>query len=310
MTLSLVSIIIPCYNAEAWVAQTLESALAQTWPHREIILVNDGSRDGSLAVARRFQSRDVQVVDQPNRGASAARNHGLRLARGDFIQFLDADDLLAPDKLALQMAVLAEAGPDVLVSGLWGRFSRDPEQADFVPQAVAAARSGVEFLQLHYETGSMMQPGAWLASRALLDRAGPWDETLSLNDDGEYFARVMLTAKHLVHVPSARCFYRSGLHTSLSRRSDPKALLSLFRSVELTVAHLLKADNSPRTQAACADAWMRAAFEIYPALPAEARTAEQNARILGGPRRPMPGSGRFQLAARFLGWRLARRLFH
>jgi glycosyltransferase involved in cell wall biosynthesis len=309
MTTPLVSIIIPCYNAGAWVAQTLESALAQTWPHKEIIFVNDGSRDGSLAVAQCFESRGVQVVDQPNQGASAARNHGLRLARGEFIQFLDADDLLAPDKIERQMAVLRDAGPEVLVSAAWGRFTTDLAQAEFVPQAVSAARSGVEFLQLHYETGSMMQPGAWLASRQLLDRAGPWDETLSLNDDGEYFARVMLAAGRLVHVPSARCFYRSGLSTSLSRRSDPRSLLSLFRSVELTTGHLLKADNSPRTQAACADAWTRAAFELYPTLPAQAREAEQNARALGGPRRPMPGSGRFQLAARFLGWRLARRLF-
>lgn len=309
MTPSLVSIIIPCYNAEAWVAQTLESALVQTWPHKEIILVNDGSRDGSLTVAKRFESRGVQVVNQPNQGASAARNHGLRLARGDFIQFLDADDLLAPDKIERQMAVLREAGREVLASAAWGRFISDPAQAEFVPQTVSAARDGVEFLQLHYETGSMMQPGAWLAARQLLDRAGPWDESLSLNDDGEYFARVMLAARNLVHVPSARCFYRSGLNTSLSRRSDRRSLLSLFRSVELTVAHLLQADNSPRTQAACADAWMRVAFEIYPTLPEQASTAEQHSHALGGPRRPMPGSGRFQLAARFLGWRLARRLF-
>ncbi len=304
-----VSIIIPCYNAEAWVAPTIESALAQTWPSTDIIVINDGSRDGSLATARRFESRGVRVVDQPNQGASAARNQGLRLARGDFIQFLDADDLLAPDKIDLQMAALAEAGADVLASGTWGRFSRDPAQAEFVPQTVYQARNGVEFLQLHYETGSMMQPGAWLAPRALLDRAGPWNETLSLNDDGEYFARVMLAARRLVHVPAARCLYRSGSDTSLSRRTDPKSLLSLFHSVELTLAPLLKADNSPRTQAACADAWMRAAFEIYPTLPEQAREAEQRARALGGSRRPMPGSGRFQLAARLFGWRLARRLF-
>ena len=76
----------------------------------------------------------------------------------------------------------------------------------FNPEAVYAARTGVEFLQLHYETGSMMQPGAWLAPRALLDRAGPWDETLSLNDDGEYFARVMLAASTFRFVPTARCY--------------------------------------------------------------------------------------------------------
>ncbi|HWA28487.1 MAG TPA: glycosyltransferase family A protein, partial [Lacunisphaera sp.] len=279
------------------------------WPATEVIVINDGSKDRSLEIAQGFASRGVQVIDQPNRGASAARNHGLRVARGKFIQFLDADDVLAPDKIALQMQALAAAGPDMLASGSWGRFDRDPRRAVFATEAVAQARTAVEFLQLHYETGTMMQPGAWLAARSLLDRAGPWDETLSLNDDGEYFARVMLAARGLVHVAAARCYYRSGMDGSLSRRTDPAALDSLYRSVELTLRHLRAADDSPRTRAACADAWMRVAFEVYPAMPDLAAKAEAQARALGGSQRPLPGSGRFQLAARFLGWRLARRLF-
>ena len=306
----LVSIIIPCYNAGHWLAATLESALAQTHPHTEIIVVDDGSRDDSLTLARSFESRGVRVVTQTNAGASAARNHGLRLARGDFIQFLDADDLLAPDKIELQMHALEESGPDMLVSASWGRFSYEPEQAHFIPQAVAQARTGVEFLQLHFETGSMMQPGAWLASRHLLDRVGPWNETLSLNDDGEYFSRVMLAARGLLHIAGARCFYRSSVSGSLSRRTDPAAFTSLFRSVELITRLLLATDNSPRTRAACAYAWMKTAFEVYPPMPTLADEAVARSRALGGTSRSLPGSGRFQLAASIVGWRLARRLFH
>ena len=74
MSSPLVSVIIPCHNAARWLGATLDSALAQTWPHREIIVVNDGSRDESLAVAESFTNRGVTVIDQPNRGASAARN--------------------------------------------------------------------------------------------------------------------------------------------------------------------------------------------------------------------------------------------
>jgi len=305
----LVSIIIPCHNAEPWLAETLTSALEQTWPNKEIVFIDDGSSDRSLAIARSFATRGVRVAAQSNLGASAARNHGLRLATGEFVQFLDADDLLAPDKIAAQMKALAGSAPDTLASGSWARFSSDTKQAQFIPQAVAQARSGIEFLQLHYETGSMMQPGAWLASRNLLDRAGPWNETISLNDDGEYFARVMLAAPGMIHVPQSRCYYRSGHATSLSRRTDPTALNSLFRSVELVLKNLQAADESARTRAACAEAWMRVAFEVYPAMPDLAAQAEAQAQALGGSTRPMPGSGRFQLAARFLGWRLARRLF-
>jgi len=171
-----VSIIIPCYNAERWLAATLVSALGQTASDCEVILVDDGSRDASLAIARGFEARGVQIVEQPNRGASAARNAGLRAARGAFIQFLDADDLLAPDKIARQLAGLETDGGCSLASGEWARFVRDPAEADFKPQPNWCTLSGVELLELNYELGSMMHPAAWLAPRALLDRAGIWYE--------------------------------------------------------------------------------------------------------------------------------------
>ena len=304
----LVSIIIPCYNAEPWLAAAVESALGQTWPATETIVVDDGSRDGSLALARTFEPRGVRVLAQANRGAAAARNAGLAAARGAFIQFLDADDLLAPDKLAAQMRVLVPAGDRALSSSAWARFQREPAEARFTPQANWRDLSGVEFLQLHYEQGCMMQPAAWLASRALLDRAGPWDETLSLNDDGEYFARVMLAAERIVFCAAGRSYYRSALARSLSGRRDRRALESLFRSVELTINHLLAVDRSPRSLAAAAYAWKWTAFELYPGAPDLSRAAEERSRKLGGTPKPFPAGGRFQLLARVLGWRLAKRL--
>jgi len=307
-----VSILIPAYNAAPWIEEALGSALAQTWPCLEVILVDDGSRDDTLVRARAFAARhpdrEFHIVAQANAGASAARNHALRLARGEFIQFLDADDLLAPEKIALQLAALRNSPPLALASGTWGRFQSRPENTHWTDEAVARARTGVEFLQLHYETGSMMQPGAWLAPRALLDLAGKWDERLSLNDDGEYFARVMLRASALVPVPAARCFYRSGLAPSLSRRRDPRALVSLHRSVALTTAHLLAADDSPRSRAAAARAWRMLAFELYPDSTQLARSALVAATALGGPASPLGGPAWVARFARLLGWPLARRV--
>jgi glycosyltransferase involved in cell wall biosynthesis len=308
MTAALVSIIVPCYNAEPWLAATLDSALAQTWPEREIILVDDGSRDRSLAVGREYEARGVRVVAQPNQGASAARNAGLRAARGAFIQFLDADDLLAADKIEQQMRLLAAGNGSRVATGAWARFETDPAGAIFTPQANWGDLGGPEFLQLNYEQVTMMHPAAWLAPRNLLDQAGPWDESLSLNDDGEYFARVALAAERIVFCPGARSYYRSNLRGSLSARVDRRSLESLFRSTELTLRHLLAADSSPRSRAAAAYAWKWMAFELYPGAPDLARTAEASSRALGGSRRPYPAGGRFQLAARVLGWRLAKRL--
>src|SRR5438445_11038569 len=103
-----VSIIIPVYNAEAFVADAIQSALDQTWPAKEIIAVDDGSTDRSAEVLKSFAPR-IKVIEQENRGASAARNRALSEGRGDFIQFFDADDLLAPDMIEIPMnRLLAE----------------------------------------------------------------------------------------------------------------------------------------------------------------------------------------------------------
>ncbi len=112
----LVSILIPCYNSEQWLAETIESALAQTWKNIEIIIVDDGSTDNSLAIAKSFESSIVKVISQENKGASTARNIALKEAQGDFIQYLDADDLLAPDKIELQVGLLENNGDCNLVA--------------------------------------------------------------------------------------------------------------------------------------------------------------------------------------------------
>jgi len=102
----LVSILIPAYNSEEWIGETIRSAVEQTWPRKEVIVVDDGSRDGTLAAAKVLASKEVTVVTQENQGVCAARNHALRLCQGDYIQWLDADDLLAPDKIERQFAAL------------------------------------------------------------------------------------------------------------------------------------------------------------------------------------------------------------
>src|ERR1700687_2315947 len=104
----LVSILIPAFNAQDCISDTLRSAIAQTWERKEIIVVDDGSTDQTLAIARQFESQGVQVITQSNQGAAAARNKALSLSQGDYIQWLDSDDLLGPDKIALQMAAVEQ----------------------------------------------------------------------------------------------------------------------------------------------------------------------------------------------------------
>src|ERR1700733_5063516 len=100
----LVSILMPCYNAEKYVAAAVQSALDQTWPNKEIIVVNDGSTDGSAEILEPYRNKGVKVFHQENRGQCAAANGAFRKSTGQFIKFFDADDLLEPETVRLQMS--------------------------------------------------------------------------------------------------------------------------------------------------------------------------------------------------------------
>src|SRR5437016_1008248 len=129
---ALVSILVPAYNAEKWIAATIKSALGQTWSNKEIIVVDDGSTDQTVAVARRFESNGVRVITTSNQGAAAARNRAFSLSRGDYIQWLDADDLLSPDKIEKQMQAAEKVGNHrTLLSSGWGYFLYRPFKAKF-----------------------------------------------------------------------------------------------------------------------------------------------------------------------------------
>ncbi len=143
----LVSILIPAYNAERWIGDTIRSALAQTWPRKEIIIVDDGSRDQTLRVARQFASKDVAVVTQENQGASTARNRALALSQGEFIQWLDADDLLSPHKIAKQMEAAGKfENKRALFSCPWAYFYYRLDRANFTPTSLWCDLSPVEWL--------------------------------------------------------------------------------------------------------------------------------------------------------------------
>lgn len=306
----LVSIIVPCYNAAAWLPATLESALAQTWPRVEVIVVDDGSRDDSLAVARSFEARGVHVEAIANSGAAAARNRGLAIARGDYLQFLDADDLLAPDKLARQLARLIPASPAAVGTCAWARFRDDPTTANFVPEPLWHDFAPVEWLTCSWRKHVMMATAAWLVPRALAERAGPWNADLRPNpvDDMEYFSRVLLASDRVIFCEDARVFYRSNISGSLSQRRSDAAWHAIFTSFQLTADRLLARENSPATRLAIATALQQLVYESYPAVPDDRTAAEQRIRALGGTDlRPDAGPWRSGLQS-VIGWKAVKRL--
>jgi glycosyltransferase involved in cell wall biosynthesis len=303
----LVSVVIPCRNGAAWLGAAIESGLGQSWKHLEIVVVDDASTDDSRHVAARYRDRGVVALDCARRGAAAARKAGLQRARGDFIQFLDADDVLDADKIRAQIERLADAPDGAVASGAWARFREHPSEAVFAAEPVWRDFSAPEeFLIASWRGGGMMANFAWLTPRAVLERAGPWDETLSLVDDGEYFCRVLLAASAVMFCGNARGFYRSSAASGLSRRRDRAALVSGFTAIDLACRRLLQRSSSPAAKTACATNYLRFAYEAYPDARDLVTLAERCACELGGSEL-RPGGGRaFQLLAKGFGWKFGK----
>lgn len=231
------SIIIPCYNKRAYVAAAIESALAQT-SSCEVIVVDDGSTDGSLEEIRRFAGC-IRWETGPNRGGAAARNRGLGLARGEWIQFLDADDILPQDKIAVQIAALKGGGQDEMAFCPWSRFHDDgridlPDPRPYWRDHV----DGFALLVDMWYRGGFFPLHAWLVRRSLIDRVGGWNEALTGDDDGEFFGRLLVYSGRVHFIDETSVLYRDTPLGAVSRdRSLPsvqsymKAYLSVSRAI-------------------------------------------------------------------------------
>lgn len=197
---SLVSIIVPCFNYGWILAETLDSILSQTHNNWECIIINDGSADDTQAVAERYRAKDARFhyVYQANGGLSAARNHGLRLAKGKYIQFLDADDLLVPRKLAIQAAYL-DAHPEVDLiygdvryfrHGELGVLSRSLNMED-KPWMPGVAGKG-EPLLMGLLKQNIMVVTAPLLRATVLRKTAPFAEDLRSMEDWDFWVRCAL----------------------------------------------------------------------------------------------------------------------
>ena len=265
----LVSILIPAYNAEEWIAETIQSAIAQTWQRKEIIVVDDGSSDRTAEVARRFASKEVAIISTENQGAAAARNHAFQLSQGDYLQWLDADDLLAPDKIERQLETMREVdNRRILLSSPWAIFNYRTRCARFVPTSLWQDLSPVEWLLRKMDGNLYMQTSTWLTSRELAEAAGRWDTRLIGDDDGEYFCRVLLASEGTRFVPEARVFYRmtSSNRWSYIGTSDKKKDAMLI-SMQLHIRYLRSLEESERVRKACLTYMQNWFHNFYPERP-------------------------------------------
>jgi len=247
----LVSILIPAYNAEKWIEETIYSALNQTWKNKEIIIVDDGSKDQTYSIAKKYESKNLKVVTQENKGVCAARNFALSLAQGDYIQWLDADDILDHDKVSKQLDYnYGYNDQDVLMSSEFGTFYYSIKRAKFRPHHLWKDLSPVEYFTYKFKEGVWMSSAVFLVSRNLSESAGPWNEEIIRDNDGEYFCRVVSKSKMIKFVPGAKCYYRRGV-IGVSKNLSNKAMQSIFLSRCLCIQTLLSLEDSEKTRSAC-----------------------------------------------------------
>jgi len=305
----LVSVLIPAFNAEPWIADTIKSALNQTWPRIEVIVINDGSRDQTLSIAQQFASDRLSIVSQENQGVCAARNRAFELCQGDYIQWLDADDLLAPDKIAKQMEVAEECqSKRTLFSSAWGYFIFRPHKAQFVPTPLWCDLTPLEWLQRRLGRNLHMNPATWLVSRELSEANGCWDTRLrgGGGDDGEYFCRAIVACDGIRFVPDAKVFYRitsSGL-SNIGRSS--KKIEGHFLAMQLQIAHLRSLDDSEKTRAVCVNYLRRALLKFYPERPDIVQQAQQLAIAMGGKLESPRLSWKYAWIQKLFGWKATK----
>ncbi|HUG39950.1 MAG TPA: glycosyltransferase [Longimicrobiales bacterium] len=201
-----ISVIIPAFNARAWIGEAIDSVLGQTWPPADIIVVDDGSEDGTGAVVTaRFGGR-VRVLRQENRGLAAARNAGLNAAEGELIQLLDADDLLLPRKLEKQAAILAhDLSLDVVHSDF--AFFRDGAPGDRWPSEQRPPVEGSDPL-LEFIRGNTVAVHTALTRRTRIEQVGGFDESLGACEDLDLWLRMAAAGCRFRHIPEVLALYR------------------------------------------------------------------------------------------------------
>jgi glycosyltransferase involved in cell wall biosynthesis len=206
MTLQ-ISILIPCFNADKWIAQSIESALAQTWPNKEVVVLDDGSTDGSLDIIRRFDGR-IRWETGPNRGGGAARDRLLTLAHGEWLQYLDADDLILPEKITRQVEFLERhTDCDVVCSPIIEEYMKDGRLVRVETHFPEPLDPWILLALWH-----LPQTGGPLWRRTALQRVGGWRIGQPCCQEHELYLRLLEGGHRFEFCDSCLAVYRNWNH--------------------------------------------------------------------------------------------------
>jgi len=247
----LVSVVIPLYNSKDFINETLQSCFRQTYKNLELIIVDDGSKDESPAIAENLLKEwggKYVLHTQENGGGCVARNMGVSLAHGHYIQFLDNDDALEPEKIERQIEALRKYGfaENILAMGEWRGIEKGTQQ---MADAIKHDYSEPVDLMVDMFIGHWcVYPNTFLIPKVLVLAAGPWNQLMVRDDDGEFFSRVYSKARKIVFTSGAMALYRFGNDNSLSKVEKPHLIEGMTRSSLAKCNILLNQSKHPRVK--------------------------------------------------------------
>ncbi len=262
-----VSVIIPCHNTERFLREAIVSTLAQTYPAAEIIVVDDGSTDGSAAIAAEYP--EVRLIRQANRGVSAARNRALADCRGEYVVFLDADDRLLPHALRLGVDCLAGHRECAFVHG----FNR-PIDARGVPRPMAREPRTESTFRTILSGHGLVPPASAMFRTEAVRAVGGFDESIRLAEDHDLYLRMARRFPFCCHNEVVVEYREHDANACL--RSPTRTLLGVLRTLDAQ-RHAFRADPELRSAYRSGKRHWRSIFG--PAMTGEAAALLRRGRV-------------------------------
>lgn len=226
----LISIVVPVYNVENYIVETIESVIAQTYSNWELWLIDDGSTDASSDKIKPFtiQHENIHYLRKENGGQASARNLGIKNAKGEYVAFLDSDDFWAPEKLAQQIEELKEFQPDFLYG--MGYYYFENENGKTEPYSwISGLNTGKDFFQILYHS-SAVNTNSVLVRKELFEKVGYFNENELLRgtEDWDLWMRIAKNVQTVYGSPSRNVYYRlhdGGIHFQNARMFRGKTVI-------------------------------------------------------------------------------------
>ena len=306
----LVSILIPCYNSSQFISETLDSVLAQTYTNWECIIVDDNSTDNSVEIVNTYCQKypeKFKLYTNPRKGACAARNTAFEKSRGDYIQYLDADDLLDKRKIEIQIECAKKKSKEAVLFGEWYFFKN--KISDYQEKKYKLFKqhlSSVSLLLTMWDKNLFLANCSYLYNRCIHPVNG-WDEQLQRVQDGEFFTRLLINNPQCFYTKGAKCYYRIDSCTSITSYPTYEKIHSAYLAFLSYKNEISKINDSIKIRKLLAKHFSGLIYRHYLRYPEIVKLAQKEIEKLGVHPQPCGGKN-FNLLVKILGFNNALKI--